>query len=255
MTEMNEDSRMPEMKIKASDLKQRSFRKRMQGYFFTGLLVLIPAVLSVFIIYRLFLFVDGLLNEAITAFIAETFDIPWVEQQIPGLGFIAVLLLILVAGMVARNYVGRKFINLGNKIVARIPVLNRIYSAIQQILEAIISEKSEVFKKAVLIEYPRKGIYSIAFVTQDTRGLIQNEIKSDVVSVFLPTTPNPTSGFLLFVPKKDTKELNMSIEEALKLIISGGAITPRPGKIEAQNSGKKFGGEEHLHKETEKSIN
>ena len=254
MTEMNETDRMPEMKIKASDLKQRSFRKRVQGYFFTGLLVLIPAVLSVFIIYRLFLFVDGLLNEAITAFIAETFNVPWVEQQIPGLGFVAVLLLILVTGMIARNYVGRKLISFGNKIVARIPILNRIYSAIQQILEAFISERSEVFKKAVLIEYPRKGIYSIAFVTQDTRGLIQKEIKSDVVSVFLPTTPNPTSGFLLFVPKKDAKELNLSVEEALKLIISGGAITPKPGGIDVKNSGKKPDGEERMQKETEKSM-
>ena len=102
--------------------------------------------------------------------------------------------------------------------------MNRIYIAIREISEAILSEKREVFKKTVLIEYPRKGLYSIAFFTQDTKGLVQNTLKKDVVSVFVPTTPFPTSGYLLFVPKSDVTEIDMSVEDALKLVISAGAV-------------------------------
>jgi len=111
--------------------------------------------------------------------------------------------------------------------VAGIPIISRIYSTIQQISRAFLSEKREVFKKAVLFEYPRPGTYSIGFFTQDTKGMVQDALDCDVVSVFLPTTPNPTSGFLLFVPKTEIIELDMPVEEALKLVISGGAIVPQ----------------------------
>ena len=145
----------------------------------------------------------------------------------PGVGIISLLLLTVFTGMVARNYVGRKVVNFGDRIVEGIPLINRVYSAIKQISQAFLASKREVFQKAVLFEYPRKGIYSIGFYTQDTRGAVQESIDNDVVSVFLPTTPNPTSGFLLFVPKSEIVELDLSIEEALKLIISGGAIVPK----------------------------
>lgn len=118
----------------------------------------------------------------------------------------------------------REVIKLGGHLLAKIPLINRIYIAIQQISNAFLSEKQEIFKKAVLIEYPCKGIYSIGFFTQDTKGEVQDRLNQDVVSGFLPTTPNATSGFLLFVPKTAVIELDMPIEEALKLVISGGAI-------------------------------
>ena len=197
--------------------------KKVRSYFITGLLVLTPLVLTIFIIWKLFLAIDGLLRGVIKNVLLERFGVP---NTIYGLGFISVILLILLTGMIARNYFGKKVIKLGEDIMTRIPLINRIYLAIQQIGNAFFSEKREVFKKAVLIEYPRKGIYSIGFFTQDTRGEVQERLDQDVVSVFLPTTPNPTSGFLLFVPKADVTELDMSIEEALKLVISGGAIVP-----------------------------
>ncbi|MFQ5771483.1 MAG: DUF502 domain-containing protein, partial [bacterium] len=132
----------------------------------------------------------------------------------------------------ARNYFGRKIVNFGDKIVQRIPLINRVYGAIKQISQAFFTSKREVFKKPILFEYPRRGIYSIGFYTQDTRGPVQEALDEDVVSIFLPTTPNPTSGFLLFVPKSEIIELNLTIEEALKLVISGGAIVPSNTKIE-----------------------
>jgi len=210
-----------------------SMWKKLKTYFITGLLVLIPLVLTFFIIWKLFIAIDGLLQ----GFISNMLERVGVPATKYGLGFISVILLILLTGMIARNYFGRKVIKLGEDIFTRIPLINRIYMAIQQISNAFLSEKREVFKKAVLIEYPRKGIYSIGFFTQDTRGEVQDRLNQDVVSVFLPTTPNPTSGFLLFVPKTDVTELDMSIEEALKLVISGGAIVPTSkykGQIEVK---------------------
>jgi uncharacterized membrane protein len=196
--------------------------KKIKTYFLAGLLVLIPLVLTIFIIWKLFIGIDSLLQ----GFISNILERIGVPPTNIGLGFISVILLILLTGMIAKNYFGRKVIKIGENILTKIPLINRIYIAIQQISNAFLSEKREVFKKAVLIEYPRKGIYSIGFFTQDTKGEVQKRLKHDVVSVFLPTTPNPTSGFLLFVPKNEVTELNLTIEEALKLVISGGAIIP-----------------------------
>lgn len=202
--------------------------RKLRNYFFAGLAVLIPVALTVFIIYTLFEKVDNLMRAAVAKILMERFGITYVT----GFGFVAGVILIILTGLLARNYVGRKIIQVGDTIVARIPLISKIYLAIQQIMQALFSEKSEVFKKAVLIQYPRKGIYSIGFFTQDTKGVVQNVLDVDVVSIFLPTTPNPTSGFLLFVPKENIIDVNLSVEEALKLVISGGAIVPEEKKPE-----------------------
>lgn len=198
--------------------------KKLKSYFLTGLLVLTPLVLTVFIIWKLFFAIDGLLQGFISNQIIARLGFQFGDHPITGLGFISIILLILLTGFFARNYVGRKILSISDNLVSKIPIINRIYIALQQISQAFLSEKSEVFEKAVLIEYPRKGIYCIGFFTQDTKGEVQDRLNKDVVSVFIPTTPNPTSGFLLFVPKKDAEPLNMSVEEAMKLVISGGAI-------------------------------
>ncbi len=206
--------------------------KKVRAYFFTGLLVLVPLVLTGYIIWNLFLAIDGILRGFAYNFILERFGVEIAKQQVPGIGFITLILIIILTGIIARNYFGRKIVNFGEKIVQRIPLINRVYGAIKQISHAFFSTKREVFKKPILFEYPRKGIYSIGFYTQDTRGVVQDALDVDVVSIFLPTTPNPTSGFLLFVPKAEITELDLSIEEALKLVISGGAIVPLESKNE-----------------------
>ncbi len=192
--------------------------------FLTGILVLAPITLTIYIFYLLFRTIDGILGQAVAQFFVEQFGLEGFKHSIPGIGFLALVLLIFLTGTIARNYIGGKFIAVGDYIVKHIPLINRIYIAIREISEAILSEKREIFKKAVLIEYPRKGLYSIAFFTQDTKGPVQESLPKDVVSVFLPTTPNPTSGYLLFVPKTKILELDMSVEDALKLVISGGSI-------------------------------
>jgi uncharacterized membrane protein len=195
--------------------------KKIQSYFITGILVLLPFVLTIFIIIWLFVTVDGLLNRVMYSFLQRLGLLAF-----PGVGFISVILLILITGVVARNYFGRKILLLGDIIVTRIPLINRIYLAIKQISKAFLTEQREVFKNAVLIEYPRKGVYSIAFYTQKSKGEIKNKLPDECVSVFVPTTPNPTSGYLLFVPSSDVIMLDMTIEEALKLVISGGVVVP-----------------------------
>ncbi len=202
--------------------------KRIRGYFAAGLLFLVPLVLTIYIVTWLFLRLDGLLNEQVSRliyhFIGSTQDRP-----IPGIGLIALLLVIFLVGFFVRNYFGRKLVALSQWILSRIPVIKHVYGTLHQISDAFLSDRRETFKYAALFEYPRKGVYSIGFITQDTKGSVQKRLgeEIDVYSIFLPTTPNPTSGYLLFVPKKDVIILDITVEEALKLVISGGSITPQ----------------------------
>lgn len=199
-----------------------SFAKRFRNYFATGLLVVVPISLTIFIITRLFEWIDGILRGAIFYLGINVGDKP-----VPGVGFVTLVLLITLVGVLARNYIGRQIITLGDAIVARIPIINRIYLTLKQISQAFLGEQREVFKKVVLFEYPRRGIYSIGFFTQDTKGTVQDSLPEDVVSIIVLTVPNPTSGFLVFVPKDQIIELDMPVEEALKLVISGGSIIPK----------------------------
>jgi len=192
--------------------------KELRNIFFTGLLVLTPIVVTVYVFYQLFVKIDGLLGGKLWELTG---------RRIPGMGFVAVILLILFAGVFARNFIGKKLIQMAEAIMNRIPLINRIYSAVQQLSQAFFSGKRAVFQRAVLIEFPKKGIYCIGFQTSETKGEIQRQTKKEVLSIFLPTSPNPTSGYLLFLPKEKVFPLRMSVEEALKLVISGGAVLPQ----------------------------
>ena len=193
--------------------------KKIKVYFLTGLLVLIPLVVTIVIFWRLFVFVDSILGDTFGEWIA----ISLFGYKIPGIGFILILLVVFIVGIVARNILGRTLIQWGEKIVARIPLIRSIYRGIQQISNALLSDQKGFFKTPVLIEYPRKEVYSIAFLTSEHQSVkIQEGVK--LISVFIPTTPNPTSGFFLMLPEKDVRRLDMSVEDAMKLIISGGAV-------------------------------
>ncbi|GBD95068.1 hypothetical protein BMS3Abin05_02688 [bacterium BMS3Abin05] len=198
--------------------------KKIRRYFLTGIAVLTPIVLTVYIFWKIFIVFDNWMAGILQFLFVRVLGITNYYHRIPGIGILVMILLIILAGILTRMYIGRKLLALGNWIVGKIPFFNSIYNTLKQIVEALFSDKGEVFRKAVLIEYPRKGIYCIAFMTQDTRGEVQERSTKDLISVFLPTTPNPTSGFLLFIPKEDAVELDMPIEEAVKLVISGGAI-------------------------------
>ena len=203
-----------------------SFAKRMRGYFFTGLLVLVPVILTVIIIYQLFLSIDGILRGVVLTVLRAQFGWDVRASQIPGLGFVTLLLLIFFTGVVARQYFGKKLIENTNRLVNRIPLVKGVYNAMRQISEAFFAENRQVFNRVVLVRFPYKGSYSIGFTVQEHNPLMREVLPGDLISVFLPTTPNPTTGFLLFVPREDLINLDISVEDALKMVISGGTIPP-----------------------------
>ena len=146
--------------------------------------------------------------------------------NVPGVGLVIGIALITLIGAVAAGFLGRWVIRLGEAVLNRMPVVRSIYGATKQILETVISTQSDAFREVVLVEYPRRGLWVIGFVTGSTKGETARRLNGNNVNVFIPTTPNPTSGFLLFCPKKDLIYMDMSVESAVKLVVSGGIITP-----------------------------
>ena len=185
--------------------------------FFTGLVILLPAIISIYILGFTFNWVDSLLGNLLRQYLGV---------RIPGLGFLITVAAIFVTGLVANNVVGSKVLRMVENGFANIPLVKPIYTAIRQIIDAFSTQRKSVFESVAMIEYPRKGIYGVGFVTGSGLGEVQKKTAQDVVAMFLPTTPNPTSGFLLLVPREELIPLEMSVEEALKLIISGGVIVP-----------------------------
>ena len=133
---------------------------------------------------------------------------------------------LMLIGMLTTGWFGKFFVNLGEKIVAKMPFISSVYSLLKQVFETFFSNKKQSFNQVVLLEYPRKGLWVIGFVSAETKGEVAQKVKDKMLNVFVPTTPNPTSGFLLFVPEKETIKLNMSVEDGLKFVISCGIVTP-----------------------------
>ena len=196
------------------------FKEHLRDYFLTGVLVLIPTVVTLWVLTSILGFVDSFFAVLPPKFHPHTY------LPIPGVGMIITGLLVLFVGAFARNYLGRITYHYGDRVMSNIPLLRGVYKGVKQMLETVVSNPSQQFRKVVLIEYPRKGIYTIAFLTGETRGEIQNITHKDLMNVFVPTTPNPTSGFMLIVPDEDIIPLTMSVEDAFKIIISGGIMNP-----------------------------
>jgi len=200
-----------------------TFLGKIRTYFLAGVVVTAPISITVYLTWSFLKFLDN----RITPIIPEAYNPnTYLPFSLPGLGLIIALVFFIVIGFITRNFLGRLFVRVSEYIVERVPVINTIYSAIKQIFETVMASQSDAFKEVVMFEYPRKGIWVLGFVTGATKGEVQTLTKSDTVNVFLPTTPNPTSGFLLFIPKKDVTYMKMSVEEGIKMIVSGGIITP-----------------------------
>ena len=197
-------------------------KKSIKGVFLTGVVAVIPAGVTIYILYLII----KLMNNLVRFIPARYHPDQLLPFHIPGLGVIITLILIFTIGLVTRSYLGKKLARLGDRMVRRIPLVRGIYNALKQFVDAVFSDKGQSFKKAVLIEYPRKGLYSIAFVTGVARGEVQAKTSQRCVNVFVPTTPNPTSGFYIMVPEGDMIALDMTVEEAFTLIISGGIVSP-----------------------------
>jgi len=201
--------------------------KNLRKYVIAGLLVWLPLAVT----YQLLKFVIGQMDRWLDNFLSwlppEFHPDQLLGMQIPGLGVIFTLLLLIITGMLAANFVGRAFVNGWESLMDRIPFVRAVYSAVKKFAEMVFSDSSQSFKNVLLIEYPRKGLYSLAFQTSSELGEVQGRTGSDVICTFVPTTPNPTSGFIIIVPRKDVVVLDMEVDEALKMIISLGVVVPR----------------------------
>ncbi len=196
---------------------------RLRAYFLAGILITAPVSLTFYLAWLFIDFVDGKVTPLIPVqYNPETY-LPF---GMPGLGLFIVVVVLVLIGALTAGFVGRLFLRTSERILARMPVIRTVYGAFKQILETVLAQQSQAFREAVLVEYPRRGIWAIAFITGRTEGEVQNITEEEVINIFLPTTPNPTSGFLLFVPRKELVPLSMTVEEAIKMVISGGIITP-----------------------------
>ena len=203
--------------------KKRGVMSRLRAYFLAGVLVTAPLGLTGLLSWWFIDFVD----EKITPLIPDRYNPEtYLPFGIPGLGLLVLLMAVTLIGALTAGLIGRWLLQTGERVLNRMPVVRSIYSAIKQIFETVLAQQSNAFREAVLVEYPRRGIWAIGFITGTTKGEVQNLTEEETVNIFLPTTPNPTSGFLLFVPKSDVVPLEMSVEEAVKMVISGGIVTP-----------------------------
>lgn len=211
----------------------------LRGYFYAGLIVILPLFLTIFIINWMVNFVTTmtmesfftvLINNAIRFFGIE--DNLHLKTAVYVLYLLSILVLITFIGYITKNIIGKKITRSINRIIGKLPIVKHIYTTINQIVSLISSEKGNTYKRAIAVEYPRKGIYSIGFLTSETNEILSNVVGKELCNVFIPTSPNPTSGMFICVDKKDIIFLDMKIDDAVKLIISGGVIVPEMEKEE-----------------------
>lgn len=203
--------------------------KRLRRYLVAGLLVWLPVGIT----YLLLRFLISLMDRSLRLLPEPYQPEQWFGVAIPGLGVILTIIVLLATGLLAANFVGRSVVGGWESLMERIPIVRSIYSAAKNFAEIVFSDSGNAFKKVLLVEYPRKGIYTLTFQTATEMGEVQGRTGQDVVCCFVPTTPNPTSGFIIVVPKKDVIELDMSVDEAAKLIMSLGVVVPTWSKEKA----------------------
>ncbi len=224
------------------DGQHKSFPGRLRAYFLAGILVTAPIGITIYLTWHFLLFIDSRVNSIIPAHL-DPFQLwpagwPGVEVAKAVASVILVGLFFVMVGWFARNYLGRFLYRVSEYVVDQMPVVRSLYGAIKQIFETVMTSQSQAFRDVVMFEFPRKGIWAMGFVTGVTKGEVQRLTEEEVVNVFYPTTPNPTSGFLVFIPRKDLVYMDMSVEEAIKMIVSGGIITPPDRGLKNQSDGE-----------------
>ncbi len=233
-TNVTDDTQELDSQKKAPVEKRRGFSSRIRGYFLAGILVTAPLGITAYLAWLIITFIDERITPLLPAkYNPETY-LPF---SLPGLGLVILIIVLTLIGALTAGLLGRWLLQTGERILNRMPVIRSVYSATKQIFETVLAQQSNAFREAVLVEYPRRGIWAIAFITGRTEGEVQNLTEEETVNIFLPTTPNPTSGFLLFLPREEVVHLDMSVEEAIKMVISGGIVTP-PDRRSAEEQAK-----------------
>lgn len=194
----------------------------MRKYFITGLLILVPLAITAWVLHA----VISTMDQSLLLLPVEWRPEALIGFKIPGLGAVLTILIIFVTGLLTKNFIGNYVVAAWEALLNRIPIVNSIYSSVKQVSDTLFSSTGNAFSKAVLIQYPREGSWTIAFLTGKPSGDVAKHLGDDFISVYVPTTPNPTSGYFLMVPKKDAIELDMSVDTALKYVVSMGVVAP-----------------------------
>ncbi len=197
-------------------MANKTILQLIRRYLLTGVVVIAPIGVTAFVLWWIFARLDAILG--------RIFNV--IGIRIPGLGLVVLVLIVIGVGWAAQQAVGRELITIGRNWLKRFPLTRTVYGAASQIVEQIIGEDRKFFKSCVLVEYPRPGCWAVGFLTSEATGEISDAASEDSVAVFLPTTPNPTSGFLAFLPRSQVRRLDMTVEEGFKLVVSAGAVTP-----------------------------
>lgn len=199
---------------------------RLRNYFLTGLIIAAPLFITVFITWNFIQWVDNIVRPMLPPFWRPEAYLPFV---VPGFGLLVAVFVITMIGFFTANLVGKKLLEFGESLLDRMPLIRNLYRGLKQIFETVLTSKANAFQKVALVEYPRRGLWSIAFVSARAQGEIDHHLSAEddkAIGVFVPTTPNPTSGYLIYVKKSELVELDMTVEDAAKLVISAGLVTP-----------------------------
>jgi uncharacterized membrane protein len=208
----------------------------MRRYFIAGVLVWIPLGITLWVLRTIIVTADQVLSLMPVAWRPES----WAHHALPGSGLLVTLLIIMLTGVAVANYVGRRLLRFGEGLLVHIPVVKSIYGGVKQVSETLLSSDGQAFRKALLVEFPRAGSWTIAFQTGSVGGEVGRALSSDHVSVYVPTTPNPTGGYFLILPKSSVIELDMSVDSALKYVISMGVVSPEEPKVATLDGARKL---------------
>ncbi len=214
---------MPRKKPKKVKHPKPSLWQRTRSNFLTGLVIVAPIVLTAYLIWTVVTFIDAKVVPLVPAMYNPS---TYLGKDIPGFGVIIFLIFTAIFGALTKGIFGRQIVRTWENLIDRTPVVRSLYSGLKQIVETVLSQNTATFKDACLIEYPRKGLWVIGFITTEARGEVQEKTQENLISIFVPTTPNPTSGVFVYAPKTDVIYLDMSIEDAAKLVISAGLVIP-----------------------------
>jgi uncharacterized membrane protein len=215
---------MPVSHEPSHPLHPHPWRHRLRTLLLAGLLILAPAYLTIYVLVLLFRFMDGIFAPLIDKTLSTVLEEPGIH--IPGLGILLTLMVILFLGWLSTGVLGRRIIGSAEAFIRRIPVARSVYGATKGVLEAVSRDQADAFKRVVLVEYPRRGTYGIGFVTGGPARWAASPHDEELIPVFVPTTPNPTSGYLLLVPPREIIECPVTVEEGIRMVVSGGILQP-----------------------------
>lgn len=200
-----------------------SLMDRLRGYFLAGILVTAPISITIYLTWIFLSFIDQRVAQILPP---ESYANIYRGATIPGLGLLVAVPFFIIVGWFAKNVLGRLIVGISEYIVDRLPVINAVYKAVKQLFETLMGSQAQAFREVVMLEYPRAGTWTLGFVTGVPEGEIQDAVKGEMINVFIPTAPSPVNGFLLFVPRKDTISLKMSVEDGIKMVVTMGLIGP-----------------------------